>query len=231
MKKYRFIDEFETGLIVKNEETVSLILDGKKVDFKCPILGDVGIEGIPCLVRVNSEKKITVEAVSDGVSDTGRRNWICLRPMVYEEAFGFFLEQYMRGKLIREYNVIRKCSGQGQIRCDYIVGDGDAAIEIKPIVPVISAHKGNIQTKLPARSADYFGTCFAHLTAVKDFAKRKIMLIICPYGIKEEVLDYFGEEIFKSAKEKEVEIWLVEVLVDADGIELVSYQNVEDRHA
>ena len=57
------------------------------------------------------------------------------------------------------------------------------------------------------------------------------MLIICPYGIKEEVLDYFGEEILKSAKEKEVEIWLVEVLVDADGIELVSYQNVEDRHA
>lgn len=231
MKKYRFIDEFETGLIVKNEETVSLILDGKKVDFKCPILGDVGIEGIPCLVRVNSEKKITVEAVSDGVSDTGRRNWICLRPMVYEEAFGFFLEQYMRGKLIREYNVIRKCSGQGQIRCDYIVGDGDAAIEIKPIVPVISAHKGNIQTKLPARSADYFGTCFDHLTAVKDIAKRKILVIICPYGIKEEILDYCGEEILKSAKENGVEIWLTEMLVDADGIELASYQNVEDYHA
>lgn len=114
MKKYRFIDEFETGLIVKNEETVSLILDGKKVDFKCPILGDVGIEGIPCLVRVDSEKKITVEAVSYRVSDTGRRSWICLRPMVYEEVFGFFLEQYMREKLIREYHVIKRCSDSGE---------------------------------------------------------------------------------------------------------------------
>lgn len=229
MKKFRFTDEFETGLIIKNDV---LILDGKKVEVKCPILlGDIGIEGVPCLVRTDSEKKIAVEAVSYGVSDTGRRSWICVKPMLYEEAFGFFLEQYMRGKLIREYNVIRKCSGQGQIRCDYIVGDGDAAIEIKPIVPVISAHKGNIQTRLPALSADYFGTGFDHLTAVKDIAKRKILVIICPYGIKEEILDYCGEEILKSAKEKGVEIWLAEMLVDADGIELASYQNVEDSHA
>lgn len=228
MKKFRFTDEFETGLIIKNDV---LILDGKKVEYRCPILGDIGNEGVPCLVRTDSGKKITVEAVSFGVSDTGRRNWICLRPMVYEEAFVFFLEQYMRGKVIREYNVVKRCSGQGQIRCDYIVGDGDAAIEIKPIVPVISAHKGNIQTKLSARSADYFGTCFDNLTAIKDIAKRKILVIICPYGIKEEILDYCGEEILKSAKEKGVEIWLVEVLVDADGIELASYQNVEDRHA
>lgn len=231
MKKFRFTDEFETGLIIKNDETASIILDGKKVESKAPILGDIGIEGVPCLVRIGSGKKITVEAVSDGVSDIGRRSWICVKPMLYEEAFGFFLEQYMRGKLIREYNVIRKCSGQGQIRCDYIVGDGDAAIEIKPIVPVISAHKGNIQTRLPALSADYFGTGFDHLTAVKDIAKRKILVIICPYGIKEEILDYYGEEILKSAKEKGVEIWLAEMLVDADGIELASYQNVEDSHA
>lgn len=62
-------------------------------------------------MRTNSGKKITVEAVSYGVSDTGRRNWIFLRPMVYEEAFGFFLEQYMRGKFIHEYNVVKRCSG------------------------------------------------------------------------------------------------------------------------
>lgn len=73
------------------------MLDGKKVEFKCPILGNVRVEGILCLVRTDSGKKITVMAVLYGVSDTGRRNWICVRPMLYEEAFGFFLEQYMRG--------------------------------------------------------------------------------------------------------------------------------------
>lgn len=229
MKKYRFIDEFETGLIVKNEETVSLILDGKKVDFKCPILGDVGIEGIPCLVRIGSGKKITVEAVSYGVSDTGRRNWICVKPMLYEEAFGFFLEQYMRGKLIREYNVIRKCSGQEQIRCDYLVDD--TAIEIKTFVPMISVHKESIQAKLSVCPPDWLKKCFDNLTDIKDIAKRKILVLICPYGIKEQILNYCGEEILKSAKEKGVEIWLAEMLVDADGIELASYQNVEDRHA
>lgn len=228
MKKYRFIDEFETGLIVKNEETVSLILDGKKVDFKCPILGDVGIEGIPCLVRVNSEKKITVEAVSDGVSDTGRRNWICLRPMVYEEAFGFFLEQYMRGKVIREYHVIKRCSDSGKIKCDYIVDD-TVAIEIKTFVPIISIHKGSIQAKLSVCPLDWFKKCFDNLTDVKNFAK-KILMLICPYGIKEGILDYCGEEILKSAKEKGVDIWLAEMLVDADGIELASYQNVVNNH-
>lgn len=88
---------------------------------------------------------------------------------------------------------------------------------------MISAHKGDIQTKLPARSADYFGKCFDNLTAIKDIAKRKILMLICSYGEKGEILDYCGEEIIKSAKEKEVEIWLVEMLVDADGIELMSY--------
>ena len=230
MKKFRFVDEYETGLIVKSDETVFLILNGEKIESKCPISGDIGIEGIPCLVRTDS-KKITVEAVSDGVSDTGRRNWICLRPMLYEEAFGYFLEQYMRGKLIREYNDVKRCSGQGQIRCDFIVGDGDAEIEIKPIVPLNTARKGNVQIKLPVRSADYFEKCFDHLTAVKDIAKRKILMLICSYGAKEEILNYCGEEILNSAKEKGVEIWLAEMLFDADGIELVSCQNIEGCHA
>ena len=227
MKKYRFIDEFATGLIVKDDETVSIILDGKKVECKVPILGDIGTEGIPCLVRTDSKKKITVEAVSDRISDTGRRNWICLRPMLYEEAFGFFLEQYMRGKLICEYNAIKRCSGQGQIRCDFIVGDGSAVIEIKSVIPVISANKGIIQTKLAVRSADFFEKCFNRLIAVKDIAKRKILMLICSYGAKEEILNYCGEEILNSAKEKGVEIWLVEMLFDANGIELASYQNAK----
>lgn len=228
MKKFRFTDEFETGLIIKNNV---LILDGKKVEVKCPILlGDIGIEGVPCLVRTDSGKKITVVAVSHGVSDTGRRNWICVRPMLYEDAFGFFLEQYMRGKVIREYHVIKRCSDSGQIKCDYIVDD-TVAIEIKTLVPPISAHKGNIQAKLSVCPSDCFNKCFDHLTAVKDFVKRKILLIICPYGAKGEVLDYCGEEILKSAKEKKVEIWLVEMFVDADDIELMSYQNVEECHA
>lgn len=231
MKKYRFIDEFVTGLIVKDDATVSILLDGKKVECKAPILGDIGIEGIPCLVRTDSGKKITVEAVSDGISDTGRRSWICLRPMLYEEAFGFFLEQYMREKPIREYKAVKRCSDSEHMKCDFIVGD--AAIDIKPIVPVITAHKGNIQTKLPVRlrSADYFEKCFGRLTTVKDIAKRKILMLTCSYGTKGEISDYCGEEIIESAKEKGVEIWLAEMLCDADGIELVSCQNIEDCHA
>lgn len=228
MKKFRFTDEVETGLIVKNDETVFLMLDGKKVKFKCPILGDVGIEGIPCLVRVNSEKKITVEAVSDGVSDTGRRNWICLRPMVYEEAFGFFLERHMRGKVIREYHVIKRSSGQEQIRCDYLVDD--TAIEIKTFVPMISVHKGSIQAKLSVCPSDWLKKCFDNLTDIKDIAKRKILVMICPYGVKEDVLNYCGEYILEIAKEKRVELWIVEMILDADGIELVSYQNVVNNH-
>lgn len=232
MKKFRFIDEFRTGLIVKDDEIALIILDGKKVECKVPILGDIGAEGIPCLVRTDSKKKITVEAVSDGISDTGRRNWICLRPMLYEEAFDFFLEQYMREKPIREYNAIKRCAGQEQMRCDFIVGDNKAAIELKSIVPVIiTTHKGNIQTKLPVHSADYFEKCFCRLATVKDIAKRKILMLICSYGAKEEILDYCEEEILKSAKEKGVEIWLAEMLFDADGIELISCLNLEDCHA
>ena len=231
MKKYRFIDEFATGLIVKDDATVSILLDGKKVECKAPILGDISIEGIPCLVRTDSGKKITVEAVSDGISDTGRRSWICLRPMLYEEAFGFFLEQYMREKPIREYKAVRRCSDSEHMKCDFIVGD--VAIDIKAIVPVITAHKGNIQTKLSVLllSADYFKKSFARLTTVKDIAKRKILMLICSYGTKGEISDYCGEEIIESAKEKGVEIWLAEMLCDADGIELVSCQNIEDCHA
>lgn len=64
-------------------------------------------------MRVDFEKKITVVAVSDGVSDTGRRSWICLRP--------------------REYHVIKRCSDSGKIKCDYTVDD-TVAIEIKTLI-------------------------------------------------------------------------------------------------
>ena len=108
---------------------------------------------------------------------------------------------------------------------------GDAAIEIKPIVPVITAHKGNIQTKLPVRSAVYFEKSFDRLALVKDIAKRKILLLICSYGTKGVIIDYCGEKNLKLAKEKGVEIWLAEMLCDADGIELMSCQNIEVCHA
>lgn len=42
MKKYTFIDEFETGLIVKNEETVSLVLDGKRLKSSVLYWGMLG---------------------------------------------------------------------------------------------------------------------------------------------------------------------------------------------
>lgn len=229
MEKYKFTRRMEEGTLVKMDgHFATVLLDGKEVEACCQAMGKPGAKGIPCLVSKNDdsrEMKYTVEAVDLGKMEGRENNWVCLKPSILEEAVSFFGE-----KIFGDVEIVRNPQICGKAGVDFETRD--AWVEIK--APYIGQNMAGMWSKQIKKFCRSF--CRAvnggDIPAVlKKDDKRHVVLFMFQQELKDEMKDEFCKELKNGlgmAGKKGMEVWIIEMKIEEDGISLVSCQEMTD---
>lgn len=233
LKKYEFNKKLKEGVLTGRIKGQALVVvDGKEQTAQCSAWGKISCtEGLPCLVsEYNSRESMryTVEAVSFD-NEGGKRKWVCLRPMIFEQAVGFFLENHQMEKMVRCCDHVNKVSTAttGKGRPDFHAGN--AWIEVRVLGRTARKSGGFNQRDLVSSIRQVEKYC-QQLSAMQGMAERMILLLICQDGTQDKMLSFIekvSDEI-KNAVGTGMEIWTAEMQLDVDGIGLLSYQNITD---
>lgn len=230
LKKYEFNKKLKEGVLTgKIKGQASVIIDGIESKARCNAMGKVGMRGIPCLVSENNSRgsmRFTVEAVSHGSKD-GKKEWVCINPMLIEQAVGFFLENHQMQRMVGHCNYVNKVSvaTAGKGRPGFQVGN--AWVEVRNLGRRSS---GLAQESLVLSIKQVEKYC-QKLSAMQEATERMILLLICQDGTQDKMLSFIekASDEIKNAVGTGVEIWIAEMQIDADGISLLTYQNVTDK--
>lgn len=229
MEKYKFTRRMEEGILLKMDgHFATVLLDGKEVEACCQALGKPGAKGIPCLVSKNDaskDMKYTVEAVDLGRMEGRENNWVCLKPVILEDAVRFFGE-----KMYDAVEIVRNPKFCGKAGVDFETRD--ALVEIK--VPYITQNMAGMWSKQIKKLCRSF--CLAvnggDIPAVlQEDDKRHVVLFMFQQELKDEMKDEFCKELKNGlgmAVKKRMEVWLIEMKIEEDGISLVSCQEMTD---
>jgi len=234
LKKYKFNKKLKEGILTGRIKGQALVVvDGKELTAQCSAWGNISCtEGLPCLVSENNSRgsmRYTVEAVSFG-NEGRKRNWVCLRPVLFEQAVEYFLENHQLENMPVDYDYVNKMSTAtaGISRPDFQIGD--VWIEVRVLGR--NARKSDSFNQrdlvLSIRQVEKYCRQFS---PGKETDERMILLLVCQADIKAEQISFKGKtsDEIKKAVEAGVEIWTVEMQMDVDGINLLSYQNITDK--
>lgn len=229
LKKYEFNQKIKEGILTgRIKGQASVIIDGIESKARCHGWGKISGKGLPCLVSENNSRgsmRFTVEAVSHDGKDG--REWICINPMLIEQAVGFFLENHQMEKMVRCCNHVNNVSTAtaGKDRPDFQAGN--AWIEVRVLG---RESRGFAQRSLASSMRQVEKYC-QQLSAMQGMTERMILLLLSQDGIQDKLLSFIekASDEIKKAVENGAEIWTAEMQIDADGIGLLTYQNVTDK--
>ena len=227
MEKYKFTGRMEEGILLKMDgHFATVLLDGKEVEACCQALGKPGPKGIPCLVsRDDSVGQYTVQAVDLGRMEGRENNWVCLKPSILEEAVRFFGEKmYGAVEIVRNPQICGKAGADIETR--------DALVEIK--APYITQNMAGIWSKQIKKFCRSFcravnGEDIPDVLQEND--KRHVVLFMFQQELKDGLKDEFCKELKNGLGmdgKKGMEVWIVEMKIEEDGISLVSCQEMTD---
>lgn len=231
VKKYNFCKKLKEGILTGRIKGQALVVvDGKEQTAQCSAWDKISCtKRLPCLVSEDHSRgsiRYIVEAVSFD-NEGGKRNWVCLRPVLFEQAVEYFLEKHQLGNMLVDYDYVNKVSSAtaGKCRPDFQVGS--AWVEVRHLGSRLS---GSVQES-PAFSMKQIENYCKRIAAVKEPAERMILFLICQDGTQDKLLSFMGKasDMIKKAVEAGVELWTAEMQFDVDGIALLSYQNITDR--
>lgn len=233
MEKYKFNRKLKEGVLTgRIKGQASIIIDGVEKKARCHSRGKICGKGLPCLVSENNNRgsmRYTVEAVSYDNKD-GKREWICIHPILLEQAVGFFLENHHMENMVGNCEHVNKMSTATAGMCRPDFQADDTWIEVRILEKNTRNPDGFNQGSLASSIRQVEKYC-QQLSDMKETVERMILLLICQAGTEEEHVLFKGKinEEIKKAVENGMEIWNAEMQFDADGIELLSYQNITDK--
>jgi len=203
---------------------------GRTLRCHCPTtgrLGDLKLEGLPCLYSTSSSKArktgYTVEAIS--TSPSGRA-WVGINQTAANRYFEFFVRNgalplLARGSVRREVRL-------GRSRIDFLVGN--AYVEVK--TPLIMLPAGAGVARVKRSRFDSFDRLIRHMAELKrSLAQgKKAKIVLCylydaepfrspaPDGSNSRIL-----AAARAAEEAGVERWQVNLGVSPQGVTLIRY--------
>lgn len=105
MEKYLFEREWKEAVLIKkdNKSTV-LVINGEELEICCPkiVRGNITEEGMPCLVsesRHSKNGKYEIMAFSLDNPNMENKDWICTKPLIFEDAIEYFLANHQMEEL------------------------------------------------------------------------------------------------------------------------------------
>lgn len=229
MEKFRVGNELKEAVLTYEGGQLYVVVGGEKRRVRSPVLlkvNSIEEKGVACLIsEENGDLEVEVVAVLfDDLRREGK-DWICVTPMLMEEAVGFFLEHHQMEKMVNDYGAVRR----GKI-ADFVIDDA-CIIELRlPRASVKKETGSYVMASSLFQSAEHLRKSLDKIT-VHDKIKQVIFLVLQPYKGDASLKTAMQEEIRKvlqdaSAQGLTVEFWTAEMQIEADGISLLSYENV-----
>lgn len=186
----------------------------------------IGEEGIACLISEEDALRVSVLAVL--YDDLQReKEWLCINPLLMEQAVCFFLETRQMEKMVTGYEIVSR-----QTFADFVIDDV-CIIELKfPRVAVKKETGSYVVANALFQPAEHLRRCLEGIILHTEI-RRVILLIPLPYKGDSLLKTAMQAEIrqvlaYASAKGLAVEFWTAEMQFETDGISLLSYENVTD---
>lgn len=231
MEKFRFGKELKEAVLTYEDGKPYVVVGGEKRKVRSPVslkVNSIGEEGVACLISEEAGDS-GVEIVAVLFDDLQRegKNWICVKPMLMEQAVGFFLEHHQMERMAKDYKTVIR-----ETFADFVVDD-ICVIELR--LPRASVKKETGSYVVAAslfQSAEHLKKSLDRIILHSEI-KRVTFLILLPYrgdsllktAMREEIRQFLEEA---SAKGLTVEFWTAEMQFEADGISLLSYEDVTD---
>lgn len=229
MEKLIFGKELKEAVLFYEGGQPYVVVGGEKRRVRSPVslkVNDIGEKGVACLI---SEGTCDSEVVAVLFDDLRReeKDWISVNPMLMEEAVGFFLEHHQMERMVNNYEAVMR----GRI-ADYVIDDV-CIIELRIPRTAVKKETGSYVVAASLfQSAEHLKKSLDRIIRHSEI-KRVIFLILLPYkgdsllktAMREEITQVLEEA---SAKGLTVEFWTAEMQFEADGISLLSYENVTD---
>ena len=237
MEKYYFEKELKEAVLIKNgDRPITMVLNGEGMEVCCPELCSMNIreDGSPCLFsedKISSGKKYEAVAFSLDCPNRERKDWICLEPIIFEDAVEFFLANCHLEEMVSGCTARKNMKIGGEEGPDFITGDACIQINIPDAILNAAGDGWNQVMSLMVTA----GQAVRHKNMVLGLEgenKRPIFLTVLQHGLNDrmegflcrELGRFFGEEMQENS-----EFWVVDLRLEPDGITLVSYKNVTDR--
>lgn len=231
MEKFRFGKELKEAVLTYEDGKTYVVVGGEKRKVRSPVslkVNSIGEEGVACLISEEAgDSEVEVAAVLfDDLRREGK-DWLCVNPMLMEQAVGFFLEHHQMERMANDYKTVIR-----ETFADFVVDD-ICIIELRVPRTAVNKETGSyvVATSL-FQSAEHLKKSLDRII-LHSAIKRVILLILLPYkgdsllktAMREEMRQVLEEA---SAKGLTVEFWTAEMQFEADGISLLSYENVTD---
>jgi sugar fermentation stimulation protein A len=229
---YRFPNPLRVGTIVSRPNRFIMMVrsGGRTIRCHCPTtgrLGDLKLEGLPCLYSTSNSAKRktghTVEAISTAPKS---KIWVGINQTAANRYFEFFLRngaltRLARGKVQREVRL-------GKSRIDFLIGN--AYVEVK--TPLIMLPAGGEVARVKRSRFDSFDRLIRHMgelqksLAIGMRAKIVLCFLYDANPFEPPPPDGTNARILAAARAAEtagVERWQVNMKVDANGVSLIRY--------
>ncbi len=231
---FRFPSPLEGGIVTSrpNRFIMMVTAGGETLRCHCPTtgrLGDAKISSLPCLFSRSApgtgKTQGTVQAVSFSPPSTKRKTWIGINQNAANRYVEFFLERGMLSRMAS--GAVRREVKLGRSRIDFLVGD--TFVEVK--TPLIILPTGSVE-KVAHSRFNSFDRLIKHMTELSASLKdgKKAAIAMCylydapPF--KPPPRDRYNSRIIdasRSATEKGVRRWQVNLAVSKVGVRLIGY--------
>lgn len=237
MEKFRFGKELKEAVLTYEDGKPYVVVGGEKRKVRSPVslkVNSIGEEGVACLISEEAgDSEVEVVAVLfDDLRREGK-DWICVNPMLTEQAVGFFLEHHQMERMVSDCKSVIREKETGLFRPDFLL-DNVCIIEIRlPSVGISVAH-GSFAKLIPMEKAfERFLKCINEPAGVQDQIQKLIFLFLLPYKGDSSLQYALNQRIKQDLKEISrngirVEFWSAEMEIDQSGITLSSYQDITD---
>lgn len=231
MEKLKFGKKLKEAVLFYEDGRTYVVVGGEKRRVRSPVslkVNSIGEKGVACLISEEAgDSEAEVAAVLfDDLRKEGK-DWICVNPILMEEVIGFFLEHHQMERMVNNYEAVMR----GRI-ADYVIDDV-CIIELRLPRTAVNKETGSyvVATSL-FQSAEHLKKSLDRII-LHSAIKRVILLILLPYkgdsllktAMREEMRQVLEEA---STKGLTVEFWTAEMQFEADGISLLSYEDVTD---
>lgn len=244
MTKYIFEKPLIEVVIVKRNSqfTLDVNIDGDVEKVHCPTtgrIGDIDLKNVACLLSHSDNPKrktnYNLEAVSVNNLDVEDKSWIGINQIASNKHIEFFIKEGLLENVIGEFESISREVKLGKSKLDLLVDD--TYLEVKTPLQTIQVEYGSdIKRKkvTPFSSTDRFVKHMKELAKSLKDNERAILLNTFQYdnlGFKiinkstkyEEV-----SSIVKDCVSKGVEIWQINMKINAEGVELIRVWDISE---
>jgi sugar fermentation stimulation protein homolog len=237
---YKFKEPLIRGTMLKRKSQFTAIIEinGEELIAHIPTtnrIGDVENKNIPCLLSYNPDPKRKLNYTVEAVLLSDDDNWVGINQILSNKLVEYFFLEHELDEIVNEYDGIQREVNLGISKLDFKVGD--TYLEVKTPLTTINVKYGDKIKMLPPKpfsSTDRMVKHVNELAGSLSKHERAIFLQVFQYRItekKERLHSTHYEEVskvIKSAKNRGVEFWEVQMDFRPDGVSLHKVERSTD---